>query len=153
MSIQYLFLTRYPTICYALVEHLFVNTEEYYMAKRKNKKPKPPTTQSPNQTDRIKTAHNNFFEYVFSDLNHAREFLAVYGPSDVIGNLKLDDLDFQKDDFMDEHLRSNRTDVFYEAPLITTQSSAPAHIYILFEHKSASESLNIQTGSSATLPL
>ncbi|MEM7538691.1 MAG: Rpn family recombination-promoting nuclease/putative transposase [Chloroflexota bacterium] len=109
------------------------------ITRQKKKKPKPPTTQAPNQTDRIKTAHNNFFEYVFSDLNHAREFLAVYGPSEVIGNLVLDDLDFQKDDFIDEHLRQNRTDVFYEAPIATTQSSTSANIYILFEHKSTSE--------------
>ncbi|MEM7534000.1 MAG: Rpn family recombination-promoting nuclease/putative transposase [Chloroflexota bacterium] len=121
------------------------------MAKRKNKKSKPPTTQSPTQTDRIKTAHNNFFEYVFSDLNHAREFLAVYGPREVISRLVLDDLDFQKDGFMDERLRNQRTDMFYEAPLMASQSSqaktpsqqntptAPAHIYILFEHKSTSE--------------
>lgn len=85
---------------------------------------------------KIANPHDRFFKDVFRRPEAARDFVRHYLPEDVAALVDIDSMVVCKDSFVDAGLREFFADLLYIADLIT---GGDAGIYLLFEHKSASE--------------
>ncbi len=83
--------------------------------------------------EKKKSPHDEFFSYVFSDPENARDFLKENLPAEALSLLNLDTIRISKESFVDEELRSHQSDILIEAALCSP--GEPAFIYILVEHK------------------
>ncbi|RLT42519.1 MAG: Rpn family recombination-promoting nuclease/putative transposase [Chloroflexi bacterium] len=81
----------------------------------------------------ISNPHDRYFREIFSDPVVAQDLLRNYLPAAVVESLDLTTLVLQKESFIDEDLRQHFTDLLYT---VQQKNGAPAHVYILFEHKS-----------------
>lgn len=82
--------------------------------------------------------HDRYFREVFSDPAIVADLLRNYLPAPVLAALNLNTLALQQESFIDEDLRQHFTDLLYT---VERQDGAPAHVYILFEHKSYADRL------------
>jgi predicted transposase/invertase (TIGR01784 family) len=80
--------------------------------------------------------HDHFFRLVFSQVEHAADFLSNYLPAEVAAMLDLSTLQLQNDSFVDEDLRENFTDLLFS---VQQRDQQPVFVYILIEHKSRPE--------------
>lgn len=81
----------------------------------------------------LNNPHDAFFKQFLSKIEIASDFLRQHLPATIIDELNLSTLALQKDSFIDEELRPHYSDLLYRANLNT---GGPAHVYLLFEHKS-----------------
>ena len=92
----------------------------------------------------LPTPHNNFFHYAFSHVSAARSLIETHLPLSVIEALDLSTLELMKDSFVDGHLQESYSDILYSVQLADARSgpessTSEALVYMLFEHKSASD--------------
>jgi len=92
----------------------------------------------------LPTPHNNFFNYAFSHISAARSLIETHLPLSVIQSLDLNTLELMKDSFVDGYLRDSYSDLLYCVQLAgaerdTEATTSDALVYMLFEHKSASD--------------
>ena len=80
--------------------------------------------------------HDKFFKQTLADISTARDFLANYLPTEVVGLLDLGSLELQKDSYIDKKLRELQSDLLFRAKFSDNIPDKDAYIYILFEHKS-----------------
>jgi predicted transposase/invertase (TIGR01784 family) len=81
------------------------------------------------------TPHDEFFSFVLSDTENARDFILNTLPDPVVELLDLESISVSRESFIDPELKKSQFDV-----LITTRvRGLPAYIYVLVEHKSRSE--------------
>ncbi|MEM7537932.1 MAG: Rpn family recombination-promoting nuclease/putative transposase [Chloroflexota bacterium] len=114
------------------------------MARKKRKQPKdknPPTQ----ETSRVQNPHDSFFRNVFSILEHARQLIKGFLPSEMVKPMQLKTLIHLKDTYMDEKLKPHMTDMLFQVSLQVesddeNQQPKTAEIYLLFDHKSHPES-------------
>jgi len=81
-------------------------------------------------------SHDAFCKELLGRVLQAREFLALYLPHDVVGQLDLKTLAPLADSFVDPELRQHHSDLLYSVALV---DGGPGLVYVLFEHKSAPE--------------
>ncbi|HRJ41901.1 MAG TPA: Rpn family recombination-promoting nuclease/putative transposase, partial [Caldilineaceae bacterium] len=86
----------------------------------------------------ISNPHDRYFREIFSDPVVAQDLLRNYLPPAAVAGLDLTTLALQQESFIDEELRQHFTDLLYA---VQQQGGAPAHVYILFEHKSYADRL------------
>ena len=86
----------------------------------------------------ISNPHDRYFREIFSDPDVVQDLLRNYLPPAAVETLDLTTLTLQQDSFVDEELRQHYTDLLYT---VQQQSGAPAHVYILLEHKSYADRL------------
>jgi predicted transposase/invertase (TIGR01784 family) len=86
----------------------------------------------------LSNPHDRYFREVFSDPNVVRDLLRNYLPPAAVDALNLATLELQQESFIDEELRPHFTDLLYA---VQQQGGVPAHVYILFEHKSYADRL------------
>ena len=81
------------------------------------------------------TPHDEFFSFVLSDTENARDFILNTLPDPVVELLDLESISVSRESFVDPELKKSQFDV-----LITTRGRGrPAYIYVLVEHKSRPE--------------
>jgi predicted transposase YdaD len=84
--------------------------------------------------------HDNFFKFVFSRPERARELLSLTLTSQLLLDLHLGPLRAVKGSFIPSELRETYSDLLFETSL---QTSAEEHsdlfVYLLFEHKSTAD--------------
>ena len=86
---------------------------------------------------KVVNPHDRFFKAVLGDEKHAREFLELYLPQELVRQLDLNTLAITKDSFIEKELREYFSDLLYRVEL----KGQPAFIYLLFEHKSSPDKL------------
>ncbi|MEE4357433.1 MAG: Rpn family recombination-promoting nuclease/putative transposase [Desulfococcaceae bacterium] len=80
----------------------------------------------------ITNPHDRFFRETFTRKDIAENFLDVYLPEEIRGNIQLSTLSPVKDSFVDKELREHFSDILYTVKYRETD----LFIYLLFEHKS-----------------
>ena len=78
-------------------------------------------------------AHDNFFRGTFGYTQIAGEFLREYLSSEIQAMIDLENLEPQKDSFVDEQNREGYADLLYK----TRICGIDGYLYVLFEHKSS----------------
>jgi predicted transposase/invertase (TIGR01784 family) len=81
------------------------------------------------------TPHDEFFSFVLSDTENARDFILNTLPDPVVELLDLESISVSRESFIDDKLKEGRTDVLIR----TRVCGCPAYVYVLVEHKSNSE--------------
>ena len=84
-------------------------------------------------SNEIINPHDAFFKQYLGHVAAAADFLRHHLPPTVMALLDLDQLELQKDSFVDEKLRSHFSDLLYRT---VTKSGSPVAIALLLEHKS-----------------
>ncbi|MEM7534703.1 MAG: Rpn family recombination-promoting nuclease/putative transposase [Chloroflexota bacterium] len=110
--------------------------------KKRNQKTKAKPTKKSN---RVQNPHDRFFRRLFSFIEHAREFIKGFLPSDIVALMQLGTLAYVNETYIDESLANHMTDLLFQVRLHPKQSEADekpesAEIYLLFDHKSHPES-------------
>jgi len=82
----------------------------------------------------ITTPHDHFFKRLISQREAAQDFVRYYLPQELVRLMDLSTLELCKDSFVDAELRSHFSDLLYN---VRWQGGGEAHVYVLFEHKSA----------------
>ena len=85
--------------------------------------------------DPLPDPHDRLFRLIFGDPEQAAELLRLALPTEVMDLLDADSLRRVPGSFVDEDLRRHHTDLLFSARI----DSAPALVYLLFEHKSGEE--------------
>ena len=80
--------------------------------------------------------HDRFFKSLFSKKNEVREFLSKTVRQDIVKNLKLDTLELDKTEYLDNRLRLSYSDLVYNCKY---GNNTNVKISLLFEHKSQPE--------------
>lgn len=83
--------------------------------------------------DDLSNPHDSFFRGVFALPEVSAPFFERYLAPGVLAGLDLSTLRLEKDSFIDERLREQRSDLLFS---VTAQSGRQALIYLLLEHKS-----------------
>ncbi len=83
-------------------------------------------------------AHDRFFKTALARAEVAADFLAHYLPSAVSRELDLTSVQLHQGSFVDPDLREHMTDLLF---CVQLRSGSDAHVYVLFEHKSAPDRL------------
>ncbi|MCG8353704.1 MAG: Rpn family recombination-promoting nuclease/putative transposase [Chloroflexales bacterium] len=86
----------------------------------------------------INHPHDHFFRSAFARPEVAHDFLRFYLPPPVVALLDLTTLELRPDSYIDDDLREHCTDLLYQT---RRHDGADAYVYLLFEHKSAPDSL------------
>ncbi len=81
---------------------------------------------------KISNPHDKFFKAVFSNEQHAKDFLSLYLPDELLKTLDFSTLRIIKDSFVEKELKEYFSDLLYQVKL----KNEPVYIYCLFEHKS-----------------
>ena len=94
----------------------------------------------------IKYHHDKFFKGMFSRKDFACGFIQNYFPSEVVQHLDLNHLEISKDSFIDTDLEEHFSDILYQVVLKEEKKDKKkdkktAYVYLLFDHKSYSDSL------------
>ncbi|MEM7534716.1 MAG: Rpn family recombination-promoting nuclease/putative transposase [Chloroflexota bacterium] len=119
------------------------------MARKKSqqqkKKEKAPTKPPTKESSRVQNPHDSFFRRVFSVLEHARQLIKGFLPSEMVAQMQLSTLIQLKETYMDEKLQQHMTDMLFRVSLHIEpdepeQQPKSAEIYLLFDHKSHPES-------------
>ena len=79
-------------------------------------------------------SHDQFFRLLLGDIRHLAEFLRALLP-DLVEELDLEHALAEDTTFVDRATKRHVSDLLWRVPL--RQATVPAHIYVLFEHKSA----------------
>ncbi|WP_052326461.1 Rpn family recombination-promoting nuclease/putative transposase [Halobacteroides halobius] len=80
----------------------------------------------------IKNPHDKFFKETMTDLEVAKDFMNNYLPPEILDLINLDDIELEKDSFIEKELEEVFSDILYKVSL----NNKDAYIYLLFEHKS-----------------
>ena len=100
--------------------------------------------------ERIKYHHDKFFKTMFSRKDFACGFIQNYFPSEVVQHLDLNRMEISKDSFIDSDLEEHFSDILYQVVLREEEKDKKkrgkkdkktAYVYLLFDHKSYSDSL------------
>jgi predicted transposase/invertase (TIGR01784 family) len=86
----------------------------------------------------IQNPHDEFVRSVFSKPKIAKDFLANYLPSEIVGKLNLDSLKMTQESFVDEDLRLDHTVCCFGS---SKKNGDTAFVYILLEHKNSPDKL------------
>lgn len=78
--------------------------------------------------------HDKFFKETFGQIEVARDFLRNYLPVPVVAQLNLNQIQLEKDTFIDPHLKEHFSDLLFSVP--RRDGNGLAFVYFLFEHKS-----------------
>ena len=81
------------------------------------------------------TPHDEFFSFLLSDTENARDFILNTLPDPVVELLDLESLSISRDTFIEPELRTSRSDVLIR----TRVRGRPGYVYVLVEHKSRPE--------------
>jgi predicted transposase/invertase (TIGR01784 family) len=81
------------------------------------------------------TPHDEFFLYLLSDTENARDLILNIVPGPVVELLDLGSISVSRDSFVDSKLRRSQSDVLIRTRL----RGRPACVYVLVEHKSRPE--------------
>ena len=94
-------------------------------------------------TEKLLYHHDKYFKGMFSRKEVAVNFIQNYFPPEVVQHLDLSQFEIRKDSFVDPHLTEHFSDILYQVGLRHTETDQPqsAYIYLLFDHKSYSDSL------------
>jgi len=82
---------------------------------------------------KLTNPHDKTFRDIFSDVHHARDLISTALPKKIIKYLKLETLETENGNFIDESLKDVQSDLMFS---LKTKSNKPIKIYLLFEHKS-----------------
>ena len=94
----------------------------------------------------LPTPHNNFFHFALSHLPNARSLIQTQLDAEAVRELKLDTLRLETGSFIDPDLRERFSDLLFSVDLanpIGADRQQQAHVYLLFEHKSQSDSTTV----------
>jgi predicted transposase/invertase (TIGR01784 family) len=86
----------------------------------------------------LRNLHDRLFKETFSSHDVAADFLRHFLPAETVALLNLAHLELRKDSFIDPDLHNHFSDLLYEVRL-HDDATAPAFVYLLFEHKSYPE--------------
>ena len=86
---------------------------------------------------KIKQAHDKIFKNVFSDRKNALNLLGNFLPANILNRLDLEQMVYEKDTFVQKHLKGYYSDLLVTIPLVDSDESVK--VYFLFEHKSFSD--------------
>ncbi|MEN9355602.1 MAG: hypothetical protein RL318_2927 [Fibrobacterota bacterium] len=81
---------------------------------------------------RPKSAHDEFFKAIFTNVRHARDLLKGLLPTDISCQMDLSALELDQTSYVSESLKESCTDLVFRCPM----QGAPAMVAILLEHKS-----------------
>ena len=81
----------------------------------------------------LSNPHDSFFRGVFALREVSKGFFQRYLPAEVMAGLDLRTLRLEKDSFIDERLREQRSDLLFS---VKSRSGQPTLLYLLLEHKS-----------------
>ena len=89
--------------------------------------------------------HDKFIRWCFAHKDVVIAFCGWFMPADVLALLDLSGIRMEHDSFIDDELKESFSDILVETPLNKGIKGAPrvAQIYLLIEHKSASERLSV----------
>ncbi|NLS92146.1 MAG: Rpn family recombination-promoting nuclease/putative transposase [Planctomycetaceae bacterium] len=90
--------------------------------------------------------HDEFVARCFQDLELARAFFHHYLPAEILEQIDLERVSLEEGSFVDEDLRRSYSDLNYAVPLrkgLQGDEKSRAYIYILVEHKSASDEFTV----------
>jgi predicted transposase/invertase (TIGR01784 family) len=82
----------------------------------------------------ITNPHDKFFKETFGQIHIARDFLRHYLPAPVLAQLHLNQMQAEKETFIDPELREHFSDLLFSVP--RNDKRGLAFVYFLFEHKS-----------------
>ncbi|NLD98594.1 MAG: Rpn family recombination-promoting nuclease/putative transposase [Fibrobacter sp.] len=88
-----------------------------------------------NPQNQIHKPHDHFFRESMQDIVIARNLAKLTIPPSIQNYLDWETLEIVKDTWVDENLREHRSDTIYRAKLLGDDQ----WVYLLFEHKSASD--------------
>lgn len=92
--------------------------------------------------DAIDMAHDAFVKRVLGKPEHARDFLRLHLPPEVVAHLDMTTLRTAKESFVGKSLRQYFSDLVFHLQSVTGE---PVGVYLLLEHKSASHpQVNLQ---------
>jgi len=96
--------------------------------------------------DKLIKYHDKFFKEMFSRKDFACGFIQNYFPSEIVQHLDLNHLEVSKDSFIDPDLEEHFSDILYQVVLQEEErdnkkEKKTAYVYLLFDHKSYSDSL------------
>ena len=94
------------------------------------------TKQADKNKDMTVNPHDRFFKEIFTRKEVITDFLRYYLPADIVEQLELSSLHYQKDSFVDKYLKEYYSDLLFKLNL---KDGDPAYLYILLEHKSFEE--------------
>ena len=83
---------------------------------------------------KIKQAHDKIFKNVFADRKNALNLLGNFLPANILNRLDLKQMVYEKDTFVQKHLKGYYSDLLVTIPLLDSDESVK--VYFLFEHKS-----------------
>ena len=86
----------------------------------------------------ISHVHDRFFKTALGRTEVAADFLAHYLPREISREMDLTSLEPRQGSFVDPDMREHMTDLLFRVRL---HSGDEAHVYVLFEHKSAPDRL------------
>lgn len=90
------------------------------------------TNKNNDPEEKLISPHDKFFKATFSNLEVTADFLENYLPEPILKMVELENLEIQKDSFIDEKLKVFSSDMLFK----TTINQREGYIYFLFEHKS-----------------
>ena len=88
--------------------------------------------------DALRSAHDRFVKFAFSDTRNSRELFAKILPGPVLASIDLETLTLVPGSFVDTELRERLTDLLYQVSL---RNGEGGFVYILFDHKSSPDPL------------
>ena len=85
--------------------------------------------------DELHRPHDKFIKKCFSDKANAKSFFLEYFPKEIVELLDFENLELEKDSFLDSDLKEYFSDLLFKVKIKENYS----YVYILFEHKSYRE--------------
>ena len=86
---------------------------------------------------KIQSPHDRLFKAAMTDKRVAREFLETHLPAEILKIVALNNLNLQKESYIDEELKLSMTDIVFQ----TTFSNKPGYLYMLIEHQSTPDEM------------
>ena len=93
-----------------------------------------PMDETGRRNDAIDMAHDAFVKRVLGNPEHARDFLRLHLPPDIVAHLDMATLRTAKESFVGKNLRQYFSDLVFHLQGVDGQ---PVGVYLLLEHKSA----------------